>query len=169
VEGNNILVRPLEPRPPVTDEGGDLIETPALERIRVWVMKDVRRLLSTTPKQLPSEEHKRFEPIIIEATSRIVRAIAPKTRNWELDYRQPVEWYTPKYFLQDEKPPAEFLQDSTRLIPEESAKGLIIWHTDEFIGDLTEDIWKEVGVDIREPVKLNHYDEAIFNAMRFRQ
>ena len=55
------------------------------------------------------------------------------------------------------------------MIPTESAKGLIIWHTDEFIGDLTEDIWKEVVADIQKPVDLNHYDEAIFDAMRFRR
>ncbi len=55
------------------------------------------------------------------------------------------------------------------MIPKESAEGLIVWRTGEFIGDLTEDIWKEVTLDIQEPVKLNHYDEAIFDAMRFRK
>lgn len=40
---------------------------------------------------------------------------------------------------------------------------------DEAIGDLTEDIWKEVAGNIQEPVELNHYDEAIFDAMRFRR
>jgi len=169
VDGNNILIRPLELRPYVADKEGDLIEPPALERICIWITKDIPELEGTMPKQLPSEERKRFEPIIIEATRRFVKAIASKTGNWELDYRQPVYCYTSKYFLQDEKLPAEFLQESTRLIPEESAEGLILWRTDEFIGDLTEGIWTEVVADIREPVKLNHYDEAIFDAMRFRQ
>ena len=169
VDVNNVLVRPLEPRPHVADEEGDLIEPPALERICIWITKDIPGLVGTTPKQLPSEERKRFEPIIIEATRRFVKAIAAKTGNWELDYRQPVDCYTSKYFLQDEKLPAEFLQEGTRLIPKESAEGLIVWRTGEFIGDLTEDIWKEVAADIQEPVKLNHYDEAIFDAMRFRR
>jgi len=169
VDGNNVLVRPLEPRPHFADEEGNLIEPPALERICIWITKDVPGLVGITPKQLPSEERKRFEPIIIEATRRFVKAIAAKTGNWELDYRQPVDCYTSKYFLKDEKLPVEFLQESTRLIPEESAEGLLVWRTGEFIGDLTEDIWKEAAADILEPVKLNHYDEAIFDAMRFRR
>lgn len=169
VDGNNVLIRPLEPRPHVKDEKGNLIKPPALERICIWITKDIPGLVDTTPKQLPSEERKRFEPIIIEATRRLVKAIAAKTGDWELDYRQPVDCYTSKYFLQGEKLPAEFLQESTRLIPKESAEGLIVWRTGESLGDLTEDIWKEVAADIQEPVKLNHYDEAIFAAMRFRR
>lgn len=169
VDGNKVLIRPLEPRPYVADEEAGLIEPPALETICIWITKDIPRLVGTTPKQLPSEECKRFEPIIIEATRRFVRAIAAKTRNWELDYHQPVHCYTSKYSLQDEKLPAEFLQESTRLIPKESAEGLIVWRTGEFIGDLTEGIWKEVAADIQEPVELNHYDEAIFDAMKFRR
>ena len=101
VDGNNVLVRPLEPRPHVADEEGDLIEPPALERICIWITKDVPGPVGTTPKHLPTEERKRFEPIIIEATGRFVKAIAAKTGNWELDYRQPVYCYTSKYFLQD--------------------------------------------------------------------
>jgi len=169
VDENNILVRPLEPRPPIIDEESGPIEPPALQKIRIWITKDIRGLLGTTPKQLPAEESKSFEPIIIEATRRFVKAIAERTANWELDYRQPVYCYTSKYFLQDENLPAEFLQESTHLIPKESAEGQIIWHADEAIGDLTEDIWKEVEADIQEPVELNHYGEAIFDAMRFRQ
>jgi hypothetical protein len=169
VDENNVLVRPLKPRPHFADDEGNVIEPPALERICIWITKEIQGLVGTMPKQLPSEERKRFEPIIVEATMRIVKAVAAKTGNWELDYRQPVECYTSKYFLQDEKLPAEFLHESTRLIPEESAEGLIIWRTDEFIGDLTEDIWKEVAADIQKPVELNHYDEAIFDAMRFRR
>lgn len=126
VDGNNVLVRPLEPRPHVEDEEGELIEPPALERISIWITKDVSGLVGTAPKQLPTEERKRFESIIIEATRRLVKAIAAKTGNWELDYRQPVDCYTPKYFLQDEKLPAEFLQEGTRLRPEESVEGQII-------------------------------------------
>jgi len=169
VDGNNVLVRPLEPRPHFTDEEGQLIEPPALERICIWIMKDVSGLVGTTPKKLPSEEHERFEPIIIEATRRFVEAVAVKTGNWELDYRQPVDCYTSKYFLEDEKLPAGFLPESTRLIPKESAEGLIVWRRNEFIGDLTKDIWKEIAAEIQEPVKLNHYDEAIFDATRFRK
>jgi len=169
VEGNNILVHPLEPRPPITDEEGDLIEPPKLERICIWITKDIPRLAGTTPRQLSSEERKRFEPIITEIARRFVKVIAEKTGDWELDYRQPVECYTSKYSLQDEKLSAEFLSESTRLIPEESAEGLIILHTDEFIGDLTEDIWMEVAADIQKPVELNHYDEAILDALRFRK
>lgn len=169
VDKNDILIQPLEPRPPITDEEGDLIEPPALERICICVAKNVQEPIGTTPKQLPKEERKRFEPVIIEATRRFVKAIAAKTADWGLDYRQPVACYVSEYFLQDEKLPAEFLEKSARLIPEESAEGLIIWRPDELIRDLTEDIWKEVAADIQEPVKLNHYDEAIFDAMRFRQ
>lgn len=169
VDGNSALVRPLEPKPYVADEKGEVIEPPVLESICIWITKNIQGLVGAAPKQLPSEERKRFEPIIIEATRRFVKAIAAKTGNWELDYRQPVDCYKSKYFLQDEKIPAEFLQESTRLIPEESAEGLIVWRTGEFIGDLTEDIWKEIAADIQEPVKLNHYDEAIFDAMKFRR
>jgi hypothetical protein len=173
VDGNNVLLHPLEPRPPVEvkDEADNTIdiESPALERICIWITKDIPGLVGTTPKQMPFEERKRFESIIIEATSRFVKAIAARTGNWELDYRQPVDCYTSKYFLQGEKLSAEFLEESTRQIPEESAKGLIIWRRNELIGLLTEDIWKEVAADIREPVELNHYDEAIFDAIRFRR
>lgn len=173
VDGNNVLLRPLEPRPLVEfkDEGGGIIDIkpPALEKISIWITKDVQGLHGVTLKQMPFEERKRFESIIIEATSRFVKAIAARTGNWELDYRQPVDCYASKYFLHGEKLSAEFLEESTRSIPEESAKGLIIWRRDEAIGELTEDIWKEVAADIQEPVELNYYDEAIFDAMRFRR
>ncbi len=169
VDGNNISIRPLALKPHIADEEGDLIEPPSLESIRLWITKEIPEIERTTPFQLPSEERKCFEPIIIEATRRFVSAIATKTGNWELDYRQPVECYTSKYFLQDEKIPAEFLQESTRLIPEESAEGLILWQAAEAIGDLTEDIWNQVSVNVQEPVELNHYDEAIFDAMKFRK
>jgi hypothetical protein len=169
VHGNNILIRPLEPRPHIQDKAGDIVEPPVLERISIWITKNVPRVVVPTPKQWPAEERKRFEPIIIEAARRFVKAIAARTGNWELDYRQPVYSYTSRYILQDENLPAESLQNNAWLIPKESAEGLIIWHGDEFIGDLTEDIWKKMAADIQKPVGLNHYDEAIFDAMRFRR
>ena len=56
VDGNNVLVRPLELRPPVEvkDEGGNPIdiEPPALDRICIWITKDIRGPVSTMPKQL---------------------------------------------------------------------------------------------------------------------
>jgi hypothetical protein len=71
--------------------------------------------------------------------------------------------------LQGEKLSAEFLEESTRLIPEGCVEGRIVLRRDEAIGRLTEDIWKEVVADIQDPVELNYYDEAIFDAMRFRR
>ena len=149
VDGNSISIRPLKLKPHFADEEGDLIEPPSLERIRLWITKEIPEIERIVPFQLPSKERKRFEPIIIEAAKRFVSVIATRTGNWELDYRQPVDCYTSKYFLQDEKIPAEFIQESTRLIPEESAEGLILWRTDEAIGDLTEDIWNEVSVNVQ--------------------
>lgn len=169
VDGNNVLVRPLKPIPYFTDDEGTIIEPPELEKICIWITKDIPGVSGTTLKQMLSKEQERFEPIIIEATSRFVKAIVERTGNWTLDYRQPVSCYTSKYYLQGGELPAEFPHESTRLIPKESAEGLIVWLTGEFISDLTQDIWKEVATDIREPVKLNHYDEAIFDAMRFRR
>jgi hypothetical protein len=173
VDGNNVLLHPLEPRPPVEvkDEGGEIIdiEPPALEKISIWITIDFQGLHGVTPKRLPVKERKRFEPIIIETTRRFVKAIVAKTENWQLDYHQPVDCYTSKYFLQGEKLSAEFLEESTRLIPEGCVEGRIVLRRDELIGELTEDIWKEVEADIQEPVELNYYDEAIFDAMRFRR
>ena len=40
VDVNNVLVRPLEPRPHVADEEGDLIKPPALERICILIRKN---------------------------------------------------------------------------------------------------------------------------------
>ena len=168
IDGSTIVIHPLKLSPPVIDDEYGPIESPAIEKIRIWITKDVPSLNGLSSKQLSTQERERFEPIIIEATRRFVTAVKARTRQCNLDHRHPVRCYTSKYSLKDERLTAEFLDEKVNIIPKEDVAGLIIWVASELEGELTEGIWEEVAVAVRQPVNLNHYDEAILDAKTFR-
>ena len=117
---------------------------------------------------VPHEEHKKFEPIIVEATRRFVTAVKREIKQWDIDHRHPVYAYTPKYLYQDQNLGTEFPTIGNNLIPEEVAKGILSTAWSDLHGELTKDVWDELANEITTPAKFAHYDEALFDAKTFR-
>jgi len=168
IDKNQVLLRPLEPTPPFMHEG-EVIEYPTLVKLRIWITKDVQTLAGNPPDlRLPHKEHETFEPIIIEATRRFVTTVKARIRQWDLDHRHPVYCYSSKYSCRDHALAMEFpLAKGHARIPKDASQ--ITWSPSDFHDELTEDIWKQVAVEIKKPVQLAYYEEAIFDAKTFRR
>ncbi len=168
VDKHQVKLRPLEPKPAFTHEG-EVIEGPSVEKLRIWITKDVGTLLGSPPNlRLSNQEHEKFEPIITEATRRFVTTVKRRTGQWHLDHRLPVYSYSPKYSYKDQVLPKQWpLEEGMSLVPKEAHGPIIAFDPSWFYGELSDDLWKQVAIDTEKPVILPHYEEAIFDAKTF--
>jgi len=168
IEENMVTILPLNITPVIPYPNGDY-EPPKLTEIRVWIIMEID-LVKENGKSLaiPLDKEQRFETLLVDVSRRFVRLIKHKTNQWHLDTRHPVHAYSYKYWLDDVQLGTVWPQElGSKRLPE-YAHGRILFHSDDFRGELSHETWQDVITEISQPTSVALNDELLHDAKNFR-
>ncbi len=168
IEGDRITILPLSMTLVTPYPDGDY-EPPKLTEIRIWISREIdlgrKQEKSLT---LSTDEERRFERVLIEATRHFVTIIKHKTNQWDLDTRHPVYAYNYAYSQADERLGTAWpMEQGTKRLPE-YAIGRIVLHTRDAQSELTQEMWQEVATEVSRPASVSLHDELLHDAKTFR-
>lgn len=168
IEGDRITILPLSMTSVTLYPDGDY-EPPKLTEIRIWISREIdlgrKQEESLT---LSTDEERRFERVLIEATRHFITIIKHKTNQWDLDTRHPVYAYNYAYSQADERLGTVWpMEQGTKRLPE-YATGRIVLHTRDAQRELTQEMWQEVATEVSRPALVSLHDELLHDAKTFR-
>jgi len=168
IEGDRITILPLSMTSVTLYPDGDY-EPPKLTEIRVWISREID--LGREQEEsltLSTDEERRFERVLIEATRHFVTIIKHKTNQWDLDTRHPVYAYNYAYSRADERLGTVWpMEQGTKRLPE-YAMGRIVLHTRDAQSELTQEMWQKVATEVSRPASVSLHDELLHDAKTFR-
>lgn len=165
IENSDVTIFP--PTVEVVDLGDGEAEG-RVKKIRVWIVRDAQLESGKQGHWRPtSEEKEKFGRILIGATSRFVTAVKLKTDQWDLDTKRFVRLYKYEYCNADVAVDTTFPLVSEAGEQYELGISSLFFDPDEFHGELTDEIWKEVSGDVQGLVPLPAYEELLYDAKTF--
>jgi hypothetical protein len=168
IEGDRITILPLSMTSVTLYSDGDY-EPPKLTEIRVWISREIDLGREWEESlTLSTDDERRFEAVLVEATRHFVTIIKRKTNQWDLDTRHPVCAYNYAFSRADVRLGTAWpMEQGTKRLPE-YASGIIMLHSHDFQNELTQDIWQEVIADVSRSTSVSLHDELLDDAKTFR-